>query len=173
MTVAPLATLALEEFRRRQTKARVIVAARRMPLAEAEAHLRPWAAIATHCGADLPEAAELRADIMAEAEPAGWNPGAVRWLIAEELCPRARWAPVLTAARDLAFDRLHPAVAERSEAEPRNAHESAEAVATAAALHRIAMALAHDVNGQHPIPGYDAARRIERARKAEPERKAA
>lgn len=162
MTAASLATLALEEFRRRQTKARAVVAARQMTQQQAEAHLSPWAAIATHCGADLPETAELRADIVRSIE-ADSNPGIIRWLLAEEICPRARWAPVLIAARDLAFDRLH-------------IDESADAIASAAAAHRIATALAYDVNGNYPIPPYDAARRIERARKAEaamPERKAA
>lgn len=177
MTAAPLHILAFEEFRRRQATARAVVAARRMSQAEAEAHLRPWAAIATHCGADLPEAAALRANILrclhtpagrhgAEGDISTGAPtppqadGMTRWLVAEEICPRARWAPVLIAARDLAFDRLAM---------------GADELAPAAALHRIALALAHDVNGRHPIPGYDpaAARARSAARQADAQRKAA
>ena len=181
MTALPLARIGLEQFRTRQAKAREVVRRGGMARAQAEAHLRPWAAIATLCGADLPELADLKQDILmclhqgprhdaeggisgaaptppqADGKDSGMtHPGVIRWLLAEEVCPRRRWAPLLTAARDAAMDRLH-------------LDDSPEAVASAAALHRIAVALAADVNG-HVIPPYDASKRIERAKAAEPER---
>lgn len=170
MTALPLARIGLEQFRARQASAPAVAQKRRMTFAQIEAHLRPWAAIATLCGADLPELAHLRADIEADAREAGWNDGVIRWLLAEEVCPRRRWAALFTAARDAAMDRLH-------------LDDSPEAIANAAALHRIGIALAADING-HPIPAYDASKRIERAKvnerpavaersEAEPTRKAA
>lgn len=180
MSPAPLAQLARAVFTARQAKASQVVAARWMTAAQAEAHLRPWAAIATLCGADLPELAEMRADIAAQInapceapgsrhDAAGGISGAgpippqadgmIRWLLAEEICPRRRWLPIFIAARDLACDRLA-------------LDGSEEAIAAAAALLRIGTALVSDVNG-HPIPAYDAAQARARAAAREPERKAA
>jgi hypothetical protein len=175
MTALPLAQIGLEQFRTRQAKAHEVVRQGKMAPAQAEAHLRPWAAIATLCGADLPELAGIFADIHECLHPAGRHgreadistggptppqaDGMTRWIIAEEICPRARWVPMFAAARDAAMDRLH-------------LDDSPEAIASAAALHRIAVALAYDING-HVIPPYDATKRIERARAAHPERKAA
>ncbi len=159
MTALPLARIGLEQFRTRQAKAYEVVRHGKMASAQAEAHLRPWAAIATLCGADLPELAGIFADLRADLAEADWHPGVARWIIAEEICPRARWVPMFAAARDAAMDRLH-------------LDDSPEAIASAAALHRIAVALAYDING-HVIPPYDAIKRIERAKAAHPERKAA
>ena len=166
----PLPDLAAAEFRRRQARAREVVRNRGMGVATAEAHLRPWLAIACLCGADLPELADLRRQLTRELQEIGLHPAnrdtpagrhgcaadistgggdsaaggrhdsAARWLLAEEICPRARWVPLLAEARDLAFDRLH-------------LDGSPAAVASAAALHRIAIALRHDVNGCH-VPDY-------------------
>jgi len=169
---APLPILAAEEFRRRQIKARAVVATRRMTKAQAEAHLRPWLAIACTLGADLPELADLLqhrlgTPISGEA-PAGRHGGEAdistgaptppqadginamtRWLVANDICPRERWAPILAAARDNAMDRLH-------------LDSSEEAIGIAAALLRITLALAHDINGHH-VPPYRADLRQARA----------
>lgn len=142
MSPLPLAILAAEEFRRRQIKARAVVATRRMTKAQAEAHLRPWLAIACTLGADLPELADL-------LESREGN----RWLTADDICPRERWAPVLIAARDLAGDKLQM--------------DGTDVFGTAALI-CIAGFLAYDVNGSHPIPAYDAskARQRSQARRA-------
>lgn len=126
-----LPQLAADLFRQRQAKARIVVAARGMSKPQAEAHLRPWLAIACTLGADLP-------DLAGPLESREGN----RWLAADDICPRATWAPILAAARDIAMDRLH-------------IDGSAEAIAAAAALLRIALALAHDINGHH-VPPYRA-----------------
>lgn len=138
MTVLSLPQLAAEQFRRRQTKARAVVASRQMSTAQAEAHLRPWLAIACTLGADLPE-------LVGPFESREGN----RWLAADDVCPRKVWAPLLAAARDNAMDRLH-------------LDESEEAIGNAAALLRIALALAYDPNGHH-VPCYRADLRQARA----------
>lgn len=173
-----LPQLAAEEYRRRAAKAAAVVASRQMSRAQAEAHLRPWLAIACTLGADLPELAGLLKDRAIQLAPAGRHggpnlssgadistgvptppqvDGMTRWLVASDICPRAKWAPLLAAARDNALDRLH-------------LDGSEEAVGTAAALLRITQALAHDING-HQVPHYRADLRHARAAKhAAPER---
>lgn len=169
MTVLTLAQLGADQFRRRQAKARAVVAARNMTRAQAEAHLRPWLAIACILGADLPELAGPLKDRALQLAPAGRHGGEAdistggptppqadgthRWLAASDICPRAHWAPLLAAARDTAMDRLH-------------LDGSEEAVTAAAALLRITLALAHDING-HPVPPYRADLRHARAQQRE------
>lgn len=173
MTALTLPQLAAEEFRRRQIKARTVVATRRMSIAQAEVHLRPWLAIACSLGADLPELDDLLKARARQLAPAGRHggeadistggptppqtDGMTRWLAADDICPRRVWAPLLAAARDNAMDRLH-------------LDGSEQAIGTAAALLRITLALAYDPNGHH-IPCYRADLRHARARQNQPDQR--
>jgi hypothetical protein len=134
-----IAMLAAEQFRQRQAKAQGIVRNGGMLAGQAERHLRPWLAIACICGADLPELQGL-----IEARRIGHEaiigPGHARWLVAEDICPRREWAPLLGGARDLAFDRF---VADQNPDRQR----------VAADLQRLCLALQRDANGHH-IPHY-------------------
>jgi hypothetical protein len=167
MTALSLPQLAAEEYRRRAAKAAAVVQSRQMARSQAEAHLRPWLAIACTLGADLPELAGLLKDRATQLAPAGRHgaegdistgaptppqaDGMTRWLVASDICPRERWAPLLAAARDNAMDRLH-------------LDSSEDSIGTAAALLRISLALAHDINGHH-VPFYRADLRRARAEK--------
>ncbi len=137
-----VAELAASIYQTRQRTAQTVVRNRGMSIAEAERHLRPWLAIACIAGASLPEIDELIADLedMSRASKHSMSPGAIRWLAAEEICPRSTWAPLLTKARNQAFDRFLEA-----DAEP--------ARSTAVSLQKVCLALQHDVNG-HRIPAY-------------------
>lgn len=150
VTQLPLATVAASEFRKRQQRAQDVVRNRGMSRGQAEQHLRPWLAIAVLCGADLQDVADLVADRredvgLAEAaeEQRPLREAEARWLVAEEICPRPRWVPILAAARDDAFNRYL-------------ADSQNPALTTAAAtLQRIALHLRYDVNGCH-VPPYRA-----------------
>lgn len=143
-TAQPIAALAADLFRQRQQRAGMIVRNGGMLAAQAERHLRPWLAIACLVGADLPQIAdllaELRREVAALSGPAISDAG-LRWLAAQEICPRATWVPVLAQARDAAFDRF--------------VAEGQPAVRAAAELQRLCLALQHDVNGHH-VPPYTA-----------------
>ncbi len=154
----PIATIAAQVFRQRQQRAREVVRNQGMARATAEAHLRPWLAIACTCGADLPELAEILADrraMLADTTPGprlvtkdGIDASArlnmeSRWLAAEDVCPRATWAPILAAARVDAFNRY---VADAN---------NPALVTAAATLQRLALHLAFDINGHH-VPPYRA-----------------
>lgn len=136
----PLPTIAAQQFRTRQSRARDMVGRGGMTRAQASAHLAPWLAIACLCGADLPELADRLADYRQDTRfPI--SDAEARWLVAEDICPRARWVPLLAAARDGAVDRAAAAL------------DDTAARAAAAALQRIAIHLAHDPNGHH-LPPY-------------------
>jgi hypothetical protein len=107
--------------------------------AQAEAHLRPWLAIACLCGADLPDLAGLLADY--GASELLITPAEARVLAASAICPRAAWVPILAAARNAALDR-----SARADATP-------EMLQSAQALSHICTALHWDANGHH-IPPY-------------------
>lgn len=152
----PIATVAAGQYRKRQQQAQAVVANRGMLAAQAERHLRPWLAIACLCGADLPELAALLADRRAQIAPdvvsgaassgGGASPqqmAAARWLVADDICPRPAWVPVLAAARDQAFTRFLA-----------NGQDTALA-ANAAALQRLCLHLAYDPNGC-PVPAFPA-----------------
>lgn len=139
----PLATLAADQFRRRQARARAVVEARRMTLREAESALRPWLAIACLCGADLPELIDLIAEerVTHVDGAQGVTDGEARSLVARSVCPRANWIAALATARDAALahhERLHGLATSRH---PPEQAEVRAALAQATALTRIAAAL--------------------------------
>lgn len=157
-----LSRMAAALFTQRQRKARELVRSGRMDPATATRHLRPWLAIACRCGADLPDLAEGLSD--RRTVQIAWFPGdrrhggaadispvdrrevtenEARALLADEICPRSHWAPVLAKARDEAL--LGPLATEDQRANAR-------------ALSAIARHLAFDPNGRHPVPLFDAAR---------------
>jgi hypothetical protein len=141
---ATVADLAAEQYRTRQTRAATVVRNGGMTRTEAERHLRPWLAIACTAGATLPDLAPLLTELdeINRASSHTMFPGALRWIAAEEICPRAIWAPVLARARNAAFDRF--------------LEQGNDANMTVAAnLQRIALALQHDINGHH-VPPYTA-----------------
>lgn len=131
-------------YRQRQQAAVAAVRDRRMPAAQAQQHLLPWLAIACLCGADLPELVDSIGDWRVKSTLGIWNMTEMeaRWLVGEDICPRRAWAPLLTRARNAAFDRFLA-----DGCEPNRA--------AAVALQRIALHLAHDLNGIHipPYPG--------------------
>jgi len=134
-----LRQMAADEFTRRQAAARAKVAARGMLAAQAEAHLRPWLAIACLCGADLPELAGPLADY--SASELLISAAEARILAAGTICPRPQWVPLLAAARNAALDR-----SAQADATP-------EMLQSAQALSHICTALHWDANGHH-IPPY-------------------
>jgi hypothetical protein len=139
-----IAQIAADQFRARRARAAEVVRNTGMTRHEAERHLRPWLAIACMVGAALPELDDLLADLRRTngSGPHAMSDGAIRWLAAEEICPRATWAPILTRARNAAYGRW---LREDTDVN----------LALAAGLQRIALALQHDVNGHH-IPFYSA-----------------
>lgn len=151
VTHLPLATVAAAEFRKRQGRAREVIANRGMSRGQAEQHLRPWLAIACLCGADLPELAELLEDrrsavdlATAPEDQRALREAEARWLAADDICPRARWVPVLAAARDDAFNRYLAANT--------TGNQNAALVNAAATLQRMALHLRYDINGCHMPP---------------------
>jgi hypothetical protein len=142
-TIEPdISRAAAQAFRQRQAKARELVRSGLMDARRATDHLRPWLAIACLVGADLPELEDglcgrrvvqiwpndARKDVT-EAEARG--------LLADEICPRRLWAPVLAKARD---DALHGPL------------ETPEQCAAAVALADLARHLRFDPNGRHDVP---------------------
>lgn len=141
---APIAVIAANEYRQRQRAAVEAVRNRAMLAEQAQAHLRPWLAIACLCGADFDELVEPIGDLRSKDTLGKWNisEAEARWLVAEDICPRRRWAPLLEKARNLAFDRFIADACEPNRA-------------SATALQRLALHLAYDINGCHiaPYPG--------------------
>lgn len=103
-----LARAAAQAFRHRQQQGRRLVAANRLGIQAATDKLKPWAAIACLCGSDLPELNEGIAGHRTRYITWGTDAlddigeDAARAQLAEEICPRAQWAPVLEHARDYA-----------------------------------------------------------------------
>ena len=112
MIATALSRAAAGLFTARQARAAEIVRNRGMSLHQAEAHLRPWLAIACLCGADLPELAEPLAERVTKRTDGSFDisEGEARGLVALDICPRKVWAPLLEKARDTALDALpaHP-----------------------------------------------------------------
>lgn len=108
-----LATIAAEEFNRRREKANQAIARGEMTPGRAEAHLRPWLAVAAAAGADLPEMRE----------------GDTR-LCAEQIAPGANWRPILAAARDRAIQVHHAEPTPRREATARRLMQLANTLTT-------------------------------------------
>jgi hypothetical protein len=153
-----IARLAAAQFTQRQARARAAVRSGQMDPRTATQHLRPWLAIACHCGADLPDLtdgiAELRTRQVVWGEPGEVTEGEARARLADDICPRAVWAPVLTKARDAAYT---------------GPLTTAEQNANAVALREIASHLQFDPSGRHDIPFLD----IAAARAAQDRRAAA
>ena len=105
MTQAP-AIIAAEQFRQRQAAARRMVALGKWALPQAEARLRPWAALAAACGADLPELACT----VTPLRPQPGTPARAR-IPAADICPRAEMLAELAqaTAAALAADWRSPA----------------------------------------------------------------
>jgi len=152
-----LSRIAADAFTVRQSRARAAVAARKMPRAEAESRLLPWLAIACLAGADLPELEEPLAELRVtgtDGEPI-FSDAQARALVADRICPRARWAPLLGKARDEALrhaDTFTPAGAARRT--PSQEAERQAALTAARELMALADAFIGDPNGRHPIPPY-------------------
>ncbi|MDP3550636.1 MAG: hypothetical protein Q8R81_09585 [Novosphingobium sp.] len=158
LPITTIATIAAAEYRKRQQRGQQIVRNRGMSIAEATRHLRPWLAIACLCGADLAELAQLLEDRRAvvkspgdrrhgaegDISPVDQQEREARWIVAEDVCPREHWVPILAAARDDAFNRYLAAA------------DDAALTSAAAALQRICLHLAYDINGHH-VPAYQAA----------------
>lgn len=90
----------------RKERAVAMVRQRTMPAAKASHALYPWLAVACLCGACLPELAE---EITARHEPeilfgklTPISDGEARWLVADAICPAARWGAVLAKAAEAA-----------------------------------------------------------------------
>lgn len=119
MSAAAHAATAKTLFLSRQAEARRQVAAGQVDPGRATQALRPWAAIACLAGADLPELTDGLAEPWFETVFPSDEPPlqralaahAMRALLAEELCPRIRWAPLLAQARDRALDKAAAAEA--------------------------------------------------------------
>ena len=109
-TPTDLAKSAARLFAQRQRAARDAVRTGRMDPRTATQHLRPWLAIACRIGADLPELEEGLANLRTVQLVWPTNGAApdvtdaeARARLADEICPRSRWAPILAAARDRAL----------------------------------------------------------------------
>ncbi|NKI99615.1 hypothetical protein [Novosphingobium sp. SG707] len=136
-----LADMAASLYLSRKANAQRAVNAGQTTPPQADRALHPWLAIACLCGADLPELRELIAQEREGRAIHGVDTPVsetrARRTIADNICPRERWAKVLTRARDKALDA---------------GGKSPEALA----LYRLSLALAFDPNGHH-IPPYGAA----------------
>jgi hypothetical protein len=106
-----LARFAAQEYRSRHQRAHEAVRSGTMDVATATAHLRPWLAIACLCGCDLPELDEglaaHRTKVIVwpysrSGEQAEVTESEARALLAQDICARPRWEPILRAARDKA-----------------------------------------------------------------------
>lgn len=117
----------------------------------AEAHLRPWLAIACLCGADLPELVEPLADLTAkDAGSDSWivSEAVARFMLSGDICPRQRWVSVLAKARDEAAATADLIAADQFATPDRRAAARLQAVE----LDAIARALALDPSGRFPVP---------------------
>ena len=142
-------------FADRQQRARQLVANRGISRAAAEDKLRPWLAIACLAGADLPELAEPLAQLRETGTDGAaiFSDAQARAVIADQICARARWAPMLGRARDeaqRAADRFTPAGAARRT--PAQEDERQAALTAARDLMALAAAFAADPNGRHHVP---------------------
>ncbi len=126
-----LSRFAAQEFRSRSAAAQHAVRAGRITAAEATGHLRPWLAIACLCGADLPELEDGLAALRTRTIVWPWDKAGqsrdlteteVRTSLAADICPRARWEPVLKAARDKACNPF------ADPTQPRGADEADRAI---------------------------------------------
>lgn len=144
LSSVPIAVIAANEYRQRQRAAVEAVRNRVMPAEQAQRHLRPWLAIACVCGADFDELVEPIGDLRSKDTLGQWNISETeaRWLVAEDICQRRQWAPLLEKTRNVAFDRFLADACEPNRA-------------SAVALQRLALHLAYDINGCHiaPYPG--------------------
>lgn len=133
-----------QQFLARQSRGRELVRTGRMDPRTATDHLRPWLAIACHCGADLPDLEEgianLREVNLIWGEAQDVTEAEARARLADEICLRSRWAPVLAKARDDALT---------------GPHATPDQCANALALREIASHLGHDPNGRHHVPLFD------------------
>jgi len=145
-----VSAIAARAFADRQAKARLMVQGRKIGAGEASERLRPWLAIACLAWAELPELDEQLAELKVRDVDGTWrfSESEARALIADRLCPRARWVPLLAQARDAAL-RNAEAVCTSKRSQP---HEREAALAPARALRDLARALAWDPAGRHPIP---------------------
>lgn len=142
----PISQAAAKLFRDRQLRAIEVVRSGRMDQRTAGEHLKPWLAIACLCWADVPELDDgllaLRTtQIVWPPELAGGtrdvSEAEARFRLAHEICPRARWVPVLVAARDQAW------------AGPLETKAQKE---IALALRDVASFLQFDASGRHDVP---------------------
>lgn len=115
----PLAELAASEYRLRRDTAMRKVAAAQLGPSDAEAHLRPWLALAIRLGAapeDLPPGMPVLADLRinldalattpcVDGSPAPHSAGQRAAIVADGVAPRPLIVETLVAARDAAVDR--------------------------------------------------------------------
>lgn len=101
-----LAELALGEYTARRDLALRKVDARELTADQAEAHLRPWAALALRCGVDPAQLHDdvriLRDEIAARHQ---LRPQIASTLVADDLCPRPAIVAAVTQARDAMIAR--------------------------------------------------------------------
>ena len=150
--VPTIPRIAAAAFTQRQQRARRAVGAGELTRAMAEDRLRPWLAIACRAGADLPELEDPLADLR-QKDPAGnWlcSDAEARAVLADQICPRASWAPLLAKARDHALrDAEALALSPRTPPPERDA-----ALAHARALRALADHFTWDPAGSRHVPPY-------------------
>lgn len=156
LSATQMARIAAAAFADRQAEASRLVRGGGMLRGEADRRLAPWLAIACLAGADLPELEEPLADLRsksAHAEPDEaddvwtFSDAQARALLASDICPRARWVPLLAKARDAAL--------RRAEAVAHTQHPDRDTLmATARALRGLADGLSHDPSGRIDVPAY-------------------
>lgn len=140
MTPPPaLAEVAAREFHQLQRSAPRAIARGIATRAEAETKLKAWLAIACRLGAGIPL---LDAGLAWRRE--AWpdeSEARARALYADDICPRATWAPILAEARDKAIDQLP-------------ADPDAPTLTRAIGITHLAIHFAHDINRRDPVPAY-------------------
>lgn len=115
-TPTDLAQFAAQEYLARAKVAQDVVASRRMNRAQAGQKLAPWLAIACLAGADLPQFEGRLADLRTrDVNGDEWCSDAqARALVAADICPAAKWLPLLARARD---EAIHAADASQDAAQ--------------------------------------------------------
>lgn len=101
-----LAELALGEYSARRDLALRKIETRELTGQQAEAHLRPWAALALRCGVDpaqLHDEVRILRDEIAASH--ALRPQTASALIADDLCPRQAIVAAVTQARDAMIAR--------------------------------------------------------------------
>jgi hypothetical protein len=149
LPAAQLARIAAAAFADRQAEAARLVRNGGMLRGEAERRLAPWLAIACLAGADLPELDEALAELREKDPDDVWtfSDAQARALLASDICPRARWVPLLAKARDAAL--------RRAETVAHTQHPDRDTLmATARALRGLADGLSHDPSGRIDVPAY-------------------